>query len=63
MQIFVTSTEDLQAIYDHVWHLIEIFAPGGGYIFSQIHNILDNVSPEKVLTIYQAALDYREQHS
>lgn len=62
MQIFVNKTEDLDAIYQHVRGLLEVFAPGGGYIFSQVHNILDNVSPEKVLTIYQAALDYREEH-
>ena len=61
MQIFVNDTEDLDAIYRHVRGLIDVFADGGGYIFSQVHNILDNVSPEKVLTIYQAALDYRKE--
>lgn len=61
MQIFVNETEDLDAIYRHVRGLLDVFAPGGGYIFSQVHNILDNVSPEKALTIYQAALDYREE--
>ena len=62
MQGFVNHTEDLQAIYDHVRKLLDIFAPEGNYIFSQVHNILDNVSPEKVMTIYRAALDYRKEH-
>lgn len=62
MQGFVNHTEDLQAIYDHVRKLLDIFAPEGNYIFSQVHNILDNVSPEKVVTIYRAALDYRKEH-
>ena len=62
MQGFVNNTEDLDAIYRHVRELLDIFAPGGNYIFSQVHNILDNVSPEKVCTIFQAAMDYRDEH-
>ena len=61
MQGFVNKTEDLDAIYAHTRKMIDVFAPGGNYIFNQVHNILDNVAPEKVLTIYQAALDYREE--
>lgn len=62
MQGFVNHTDDTQAIYEHVRKLLDIFAPEGNYIFSQVHNILDNVSPEKVIAIYQAALDYRKEH-
>lgn len=61
MQGFVNRTEDLQEIYRHVRELLDIFAPEGNYIFAPVHNILDNVSPEKVVTIYQAALDYRKE--
>lgn len=61
MQGFVNKTENLDEIYSHTRHLINIFAPGGGYIFNQVHNILDNVPPQKVITIYQAALDYRKE--
>jgi len=31
---------------------------GGGYILSPSHNIQPNVGPEKVLAIYETALDY-----
>lgn len=41
--------------------LIEIFAPGGGYVFTQIHNIQPNVPPENILAIYDTALAYREE--
>ncbi len=61
MQGFVNATSDPKAIYDHVRELIDIFAPGGNFIFAPVHNILDNVAPEKVLAIFQAALDYREE--
>lgn len=63
MQGFVNNTEDTQEIYQHVRKLLDIFAPGGNYIFAPVHNILDNVSPEKVMAIYQAALDYRKENS
>jgi uroporphyrinogen decarboxylase len=39
--------------------LIEIFAPGGGYVFNQVHNIQPNIPPENVLAIYDTALEYR----
>lgn len=60
MQQFIASTDSLKEIYDHCRRMIDIFAPGGGYVFTQVHNILTDVSPEKVMTIYQAALDARK---
>lgn len=62
MQGFVNGTDDPEEVYRHVRRLLEIFAPGGGFIFAPVHNILDNVSPEKIVAIYQAALDYREEN-
>jgi uroporphyrinogen decarboxylase len=41
--------------------LIEIFAPGGGYVFNQVHNVQPNVSPENILAIYDTALEYRAE--
>lgn len=61
MQGFVNSTENPEEVYRHVRKLLDIFAPGGNYIFAPVHNILDNVAPEKVIAIYQAALDYRKE--
>lgn len=61
MQQFIAKTDSMDAIYEHVQRNIEIFAPGGGFIFNQCHNILADVPPEKVITIYQAALDYRSK--
>ena len=61
MQGFVNSHDDPKDIYRHARELIDIFAPDGNYVFTQIHNILANVPPEKILAIYQAALDYREE--
>ena len=60
MQQFVAGTSRTEDIYRHSSELIEIFNKDGGFIFNQCHNILDEVSPEKILAIYQAALDYRK---
>jgi uroporphyrinogen decarboxylase len=32
---------------------IEIFAPGGGFVFTQIHNILVGVPPENIIALYE----------
>lgn len=62
MQGVVNAAKTPEEVYHHVKELLEIFAPGGGYIFAQIHNILDNIEPEKVIAIFQAAMDYRDEH-
>ncbi len=49
-----------QDLYNESRELIEIFSKGGGYVFNQIHNIQANVSPEKIMAIYQAGLDARK---
>jgi len=37
---------------------LEIFAPGGGYVFNQIHNIQHGVPPENVAAMLDAAREY-----
>ena len=34
---------------------IKIFAPGGGFVFNQIHNVQADIPPEKVIAMYNAA--------
>jgi uroporphyrinogen decarboxylase len=34
---------------------VEIFSPGGGFVFQQVHNILANVPPENIVAMYAAA--------
>jgi uroporphyrinogen decarboxylase len=50
----------IDQIKKHTREMIEIFSPGGGYVFNQVHNIQSNVSPEKIMAIYQTALDFRK---
>lgn len=38
----------------HVKERIRILAPGGGFVFCQVHNILPNVPPENIVAMYEA---------
>jgi len=39
---------------------MEIFAPGGGFVFNTIHNILANVPTDNILALWDAAKEFRE---
>jgi uroporphyrinogen decarboxylase len=41
--------------------MIEIFAPGGGYVFCAVHNIQANVPPENIVAMYETALEYGQE--
>jgi uroporphyrinogen decarboxylase len=45
-------------VRDHVRSNIETLAPGGGFVFDQVHNILAEVPPENVVAMYEAAMEY-----
>ena len=48
-----------QEIRDQVKSRIETFAPGGGYIFNQVHNVQAEVPPENVVAMFEALAEYR----
>lgn len=43
----------------HVGERLEIFAPGGGFVFNQIHNIQADVPPENIVAMLDTARAYR----
>jgi len=50
------TTEDVAA---EVRGVLDIMAPGGGYVVNAIHNILPEVPVENTVTLYQTAQQYR----
>ncbi|MGD0579532.1 MAG: uroporphyrinogen decarboxylase family protein [Bryobacteraceae bacterium] len=42
----------------HVLKQCEVLAPGGGFVFQQVHNVLANVPPENVIAMYDAMREY-----
>ena len=47
-----------EEVREDVRKRIEIFAPGGGFIFNAIHNIQYGVSPQNIEAMIKAALDF-----
>ena len=45
-------------VADHVRRQIEILAPGGGFVFNQVHNIQPNVPPGNIVAMLDSALAY-----
>jgi uroporphyrinogen decarboxylase len=45
-------------VADSVRRNVEIFAPGGGFVFCQVHNIQPDVPPENVVAMYKALDEY-----
>jgi uroporphyrinogen decarboxylase len=49
-------------IDEHVRRRLEVFAPGGGFVFTQVHNILPNVPPRNIVAMVEAAKTYRSRY-
>ncbi|MBE3091903.1 MAG: methyltransferase [Candidatus Atribacteria bacterium] len=48
----------LEEVENDVKKRIDIFAPEGGFVFAAVHNIQQEVSPEKCLRLFDTARDY-----
>jgi len=49
-------------IDEHVRRRFEILAPGGGFVFTQVHNIMPNVPPQNIVAMIGAAKTYRRHY-
>ena len=43
-----------ESIKQHVQERVRILAPGGGFVFQQVHNILANIPPQNVVAMFEA---------
>jgi len=48
-------------IREHVLRQCEILAPGGGFVFQQVHNILANVPAGNIVAMYGAVQEYNQR--
>lgn len=46
------------AVRDEVKRRIDDFAPGGGFVFTQVHNIQPDVPPDNVLAMFEAVREF-----
>ena len=42
----------------HVRRNVELFKPGGGYVFNNVHNLQADVPPENIVAMYDAAYEF-----
>ena len=47
-----------EEVRTHVLRQCEELAPGGGFVFQQVHNILANVPPENVIAMFDAVREF-----
>lgn len=45
-------------VREDVRRRIEVLAPGGGFVFNTIHNILPDVPPENIIAMFEAVKEY-----
>lgn len=48
-----------EEIVEHVSERLEIFAPGGGFVFNQIHNIQADIPPENIVAMFDTVMGFR----
>jgi uroporphyrinogen decarboxylase len=42
----------------HVLEQCRILAPGGGFVFQQVHNVMANVPPENLVAMFDAVAEF-----
>jgi uroporphyrinogen decarboxylase len=47
-----------EQVREHVKKNIEILAPGGGFVFNTVHNIMPDVPPENIVAMYETVHQY-----
>lgn len=52
------NTAGPEEVREHVITQLQKFAPGGGFVFQQVHNILADVPPENVVAMFEAVREF-----
>ena len=47
-----------QQVAEQVRKNIEIFKPGGGYVFNNVHNIQSDVPVQNIVAMFEAAYEF-----
>jgi len=55
---FVLNRATPAEVKDHVKQRLEIFSPGGGFVFNTVHNILSDVPPQNIVAMFEAIEEF-----
>ena len=45
-------------VKDHVKRRLDVFMPGGGYVFNTVHNMLPEVPPQNIVAMFEAVREF-----
>ena len=54
----VLPSQTPEVVREEVRRNLEVWKPGGGYVFNNVHNIQAGVPPENVVALYDAAYEF-----
>jgi uroporphyrinogen decarboxylase len=57
---FILNHGTPEEVWDHVTERLEIFSPGGGFVFNTIHNMLPDVPPENIVAMFEAVDEFNK---
>ncbi|MFX1569130.1 MAG: uroporphyrinogen decarboxylase family protein [Promethearchaeota archaeon] len=57
----VINRKKPEEVKKHVFELLDIFFPGGGYVWSAIHNILPDVPPQNIVATFEAIKEFNDK--
>ena len=57
----VLPRASIDEIRKHVGENIRVFSKGGGFVFNQVHNIQQDIAPERIVAMYETAVAMRAQ--
>jgi uroporphyrinogen decarboxylase len=43
-----------EQVRSHVREQVKILAPGGGFVFQQVHDVMANVPPQNIIAMFDA---------
>ncbi|OGS19454.1 MAG: hypothetical protein A3J83_04800 [Elusimicrobia bacterium RIFOXYA2_FULL_40_6] len=55
----VLPFKNAKEVKENVKQCISVLAPGGGFVFNQVHNIQPDVSPENIMAMYEAVKEFK----
>lgn len=54
----VLNSASVKEVKEQVKRRLDIFSPGGGFVFNTVHNILPDVPPENIVAMFEAIKEF-----
>ncbi len=58
----VLSLGSVEDVKENVRNLMASFGPNSGFIFNQVHNIMGDIPPEKIIAMYDTAFEEAKKY-